>query len=35
MMELSISAIDPDGVAAKVSKNCTHTPAPAYRLKRL
>ena len=35
MMELSISAIDPGDLAAKVSKTCTHTPARAHRLKRL
>jgi hypothetical protein len=35
MMELSISAIEPGDLAAKVSKTATHTPARAQRLKRL
>jgi hypothetical protein len=34
-MELSIRAIDPGDLAARVSKTCTHTPARAHRLKRL
>lgn len=35
MMELSISAIEPGDLAARVSKTPTHTPARAQRLKRL
>jgi hypothetical protein len=35
MMELSIKAIEPGDLAAKVSNTCTQTPARAHRLKRL
>ena len=35
MIELSISAIEPGDLAARVSNTPTHTPARAHRLKRL
>ena len=35
MMELSINAIEPGDLAAKISNTRTHTPARAQRLKRL